>query len=503
MRRSILLLGFTALLWSRAASAQISTSPAQLAPPFEIGRNVSDLDGLTNLYNAGNWPALRHEVQLLLDATSHAATGLPNGGSVIEAVNSSRHYVVVTWIGSDGFGKTMLSRVVMHNPGPVEPFSPDLPGVGVHDGDAVYEVFFSRGTRGRIVDVYASSRDKDQVAETLPAFIQAVAAPLFSAVGFLGGTMSGAVPAAPPPPVAPGVAPPPPPPPPPPVIPIVAATVSRVGLPFARATIKWKAAAKELVDADAFLHDLDGLHADLLFLDSPHAPCTLDYAADAVAIVAASVHNQHCLGPTATSAACRTEVDTALRARFNATTCAGHSPSPVERRELDAVDKKIRKFVVDNLTTTAEAEITFKNRPLTHWSFGAGSGVITTASLSLPRVDIDTKENKIVADPLPRVMTLSFVNWSPLGFDGELDHVGWAERVRPFFGATLTPDFGLAAGGNFLLARGIGLIGGTAVMFSKGAKSDEIGKEPADSDKPYEISYARVKFFIGISFNFK
>ena len=103
---------------------------------------------------------------------------------------------------------------------------------------------------------------------------------------------------------------------------------------------------------------------------------------------------------------------------------------------------------------------------------------------------------------MPRVMTLAFVNWSPAGYDPEADRLSLAERVRPFFGATLTPDFGIAGGANVLLARGIGIVGGVTVMFAKGATVEEINQLPANPDQPFSISFARA-VFVGISYNFK
>ena len=149
---------------------------------------------------------------------------------------------------------------------------------------------------------------------------------------------------------------------------------------------------------------------------------------------------------------------------------------------------------------SVEAELTFKNRPPTHWTFGLGSAVIAHASLTKPRVKLN--DDTIIADPMPRVMTLAFVNWSPAGYDAERDDLSLSERVRPFFGATLTPDFGIAGGVNALLARGIGIVGGVTVMFAKGASPEEINKVPSNPDQPFAISYAKA-VFVGISYNFK
>ena len=51
-----------------------------------------------------------------------------------------------------------------------------------------------------------------------------------------------------------------------------------------------------------------------------------------------------------------------------------------------------------------------------------------------------------------------------------------AERIRPFFGVTITPDFGLTAGVNLLLTRGIGITAGGVLMFANGAGADQIAR---------------------------
>lgn len=531
MRRSILLLGFAVLL-SRAVSAQVSTVPTKVLdkPPIDIGRDTKVLDDLTVLYNGGNWSKLRKEATSLLESTAKAVDPPPvptdpptrpkysdeERKKIKEAVDTTRHYVIVTWIGTDAFGKRFLPRIVVHNKttkketaprtppavssntagkdddeddDSVEPFPTDLPGVGVDDDEAVYEVFFSRGTRGRIAEVYASTRDKDPFVEQLPAFIQAIAAPLFNVVGVLRGSVRTR------PDVERRATP----------DETIAATVARVGLPFERATIKWKAMAKEPVTLEAFTKSLADAAVALKFTDVPNSACGKELVDKDVEVLGTAVGGVQCRGDDEKATAdCTKAIDEALKKAYDEKKekCGGGAPTKDDIADLDAVDKKIRAFVTANLTATAEADVTFKNRPDTHFSLGAGSGVITHATLTLPRVVVD-KEEKLAADPMPRVLTLAFVNWNPWGYDSESDRITWQERTRLFFGATLTPDFGVTAGGNILLVRGVGIIAGSALTFAKGANKDQIGKAPAEPEKPYTISYGQVKLFVGISYNFK
>ena len=150
---------------------------------------------------------------------------------------------------------------------------------------------------------------------------------------------------------------------------------------------------------------------------------------------------------------------------------------------------------------SAYAEFTFRNRPLTRWSFGAGAAVIAAAAVSPPRVDLDSA-GAMVADPLPRALTMAHVNWSPRGYDEDAPDVRLAERYRLFFGAALTPDFGIVAGVNVLLVRGVGIAGGVAFLFARGAHETDIGKAPADPASPFRLTVPAA-LFIGLTWNAK
>jgi hypothetical protein len=124
------------------------------------------------------------------------------------------------------------------------------------------------------------------------------------------------------------------------------------------------------------------------------------------------------------------------------------------------------------------------------------------AHLNRVRTKIDDDSGHLVSDPLPRVMTMAFINWSPGGYDEAASTMSRPERIRAFFGAALTPDFGMVGGVNVLLVRGIGIVGGVGVLFGKGAEPDEIGKAPAASADPFKLALSQ-SLFVGISYNYK
>ena len=472
----------------RAALAQVPTVPESMtAAPFLIRRPPSDLESLTRAYNSSDWAGLQARARDIIciaqrdaaetiepddpreyescaaPASSREAPAAPNrsGSEVAAALDLQRNHVALMWLGSDAFGKPQLMRVVVHRTsGP--PYSLDLPGVssGSRD-DALVELFLSRSPLGRSTSLYTSTRENDPLLAQLPPFIQALAGPLFATIGTIAGNVPGVV--------RETVEVPP--------RPKLAATVKRVGLPFRRAEVRLQAMAREPISTADFAQSARRLASSLSFSDLPHAPCARAFATSLAAELPVVTQASVCTQAAAPNA-CLTAFDVVLSSQFDAAvaSCEGGKP------------------------TAANLDVTFKNRPPSRFAFGAGSAVIARASLTRSRVT--TKDGVLVADPLARVMTMAFVNWSPRGYDAQDPHLSAAERFRVFFGAALTPDFGPAAGLNVLLVRGIGVTVGGAFLFGKGADASEIGSAPVKPVDPYRLSIART-VFAGISYSYK
>ncbi len=335
-----------------------------------------------------------------------------------------------------------------------------------------------------MTSLYTSTREDDPVLAQLPAFAQALAGPLFSTVATMAGRLSahGAVAGMEPPPLW--------------------ATVKRVGLPFRRASVRLQAAAREPVPGEAFAEDAARLAASLAFTRVPHAPCARQLATTLRDELPGVTSTPVCSALDAKPLECLAAFDAVLTSRFEAVAgeCEGGKPSKETRNALEAVDDEFRALVQNGTSASADLDFTFKNRPPSHFALGGGAAVIAAASLTRARVD--TKSGVLVADPLGRVMTLAFVNWSPAGYDEKSPHVSAAERFRPFVGAALTPDFGPAAGLNILIVRGLGLSVGGALLFGKGADASAIGQKPPVPDDPYDLAVARAAF-VGLTYNTK
>ena len=453
-----------AMLLPAAARAQVATAAAPVLGPVETTRPFEDLDTLTAHFNAGRWAPLGALAADILDSIRDRHAG------VRDAIDPDRHHIVMHWIGADTFGTPMLMRVVVHRPRPAVD-SPDLPGLtGVH------EVLLSHSREGQLASLYTSTRAKDPVAEALPGFVQALAGPLFGRVGVLAGSENAGPPTT------------------------LWATVTRVGLPFRRATVKVKAvAADPWLDIAAFGESLRALATRVGFDDVPNSACARGHA-EALAQALTTAAGESCQAATWDHAHCRAALDRALADAFAAQTCGKPSLPGEERSPVALVDKRFRALVAGSLSNSATAELTFRNRPLTRFAFGAGTAVIADARLSHPRVKLD--RGNLVGDPLSRVLTMLFVNVSPRGYDADADRMSAHERVRLFAGAALTPDFGVAGGVNVLMARGIGLSAGVAVLFARGAEAGEVGQPPADSKDPFRLSVATAPF-VGITYNYK
>ena len=510
--KTLLLIG-VALTWGvPRASAQVPTAPESMtAAPFLIRRPPSDLETLTRWYNLSDWIRLQaqardiicvvqRDAQEMIDADDNreyescAATAASvgtasgsqraSGSEVASALDLQRNHVALMWLGADAFGKRQLMRVVVHRTSG-QPYSLDLPGVSAspRDGELV-ELFLSRSPLGRMTSLYTSTREDDPLLKELPAFIQALAGPLFATIGTIAGNVPGVV--------RETVEVPP--------RPKLAATVKRVGLPFRRASIRLEAVAREPVSTGDFAQSALRLASTLSFSTLPRSPCARKLAATLAAELPVVTQAAVCSAATAEPRSCLTAFDTVLSSSFDAAvaSCEGGKLPAGERSALETVDARFRELVETGTSTSANLDVTFKNRPPSRFAFGAGSGVMARASLSRSRVT--TKNGVLVADPLNRVMTTVFVNWSPAGYDAQDPRISPAERFRMFFGAAITPDFGPAFGLNVLLVRGIGVTAGGAFLFGKGADLAEIGKAPAKPDDPYKLSIART-VFVGISYS--
>jgi hypothetical protein len=362
-------------------------------------------------------------------------------------------------------------------------YSADLPGVL-----GLTEVFVAGSVSARGASLYTSTAEKDPLVEQLPGFVQAIFAPLSTTVAGILGRVKGKADARS---FEKAVAPP-----------QLGVIISSVVLPLARASIRLQMQARDLATVEEFTGAVGRLGAALIFDGagrSTPARAQVTKLVDELPVVAAD----KCAASGSTAPApvpCRGALDAEIKAAYDAAMAT--KPSTADADAIELVDQRFRELVVNALSVSAELDVTFKNRPLTHFAFGAGAAVMAYASVSRVRTKLDDDNGLLVSDPLPRVMTMAFVNWSPRGYDAASPSLRASERFRAFFGAALTPDFGVVGGINVLLQRGIGIVGGVGVLFGKGAEAEEVGKPPAASEDPFKLAVGRT-VFVGISYNYR
>jgi hypothetical protein len=292
-----------------------------------------------------------------------------------------------------------------------------------------------------------------------------------------------------------------------PTTPSLAVTVKTVVLPIRRASVHLEMKVNDLVSSKDFTEAVGMLGTTLLFDGAGRSDLARAQIAGLVRELPEAAVSS-CAAPAAApvgtsstrAAACRAALDKVLKSGYDAA-MAG-KPSGADSTAIENVDTQFRALAVNALSSNTNLDITFKNRPVTHLGFGAGTAVIAYGRVNNVRVKIDDDSGTIVSDPLPRVITMAVVNWSPTGYDEGRPALLPSERFRPFFGAALTPDFGVIGGVNVLLVRGIGAVAGAGEVFGKGADANEVGKAPMARKDPFRLAAAHVVFF-GISYSYK
>ena len=109
--------------------AQVATAAESLVTsPIEVTRPPQDLDGLTTIYNIGDWNVLQAAARSVVTVVG-ASASQNDSGAVRDALDLNRNHVAVMWIGADAFGKVRLLRTVVSS-SRREPDNVDLPGLG-------------------------------------------------------------------------------------------------------------------------------------------------------------------------------------------------------------------------------------------------------------------------------------------------------------------------------------------------------------------------------------
>lgn len=475
------------LAMTTGAAAQIPSIPSPLVDRARLNESKGLLDELTAAYNRGDWKHLQKKGADVLKKVCVAQ----------RPIDAGRDYVLLVWPGEDQAGESALRWAVIHEPAPDE-YVAALPGLKHAGRRKLYEVYLGADTRARFGSYYLSTRVDDPLPSQLPAFVQAVSTPLTALAA--GTTPPPFKPAAVAPGMVMGLSPDPCAP--QPVEDPLYVTVRRVDLPMRRADVS---AALASFEPKVFAEAAADLAQSLSRGEVSHDLCARNLSTEMAKTAIEISRGSACAAPPADATpeerkAAAEECATAYDAKLSETYSTAIAACPATR-DVDAavhVNREFRKFVSTPAGDKLKAEAVLKNRPYAHLNLGALSSFILSGGTTKPRAVV--ADGKVVEDPLPRPLTAAVVNWSIQGVDTQRRSPRFPERFHLFGGATLTPDFGLTAGLNFTIYRGLGVNAGRAWLFHKTAPADALDKAPSSSD-PLSVATAGV-WFAGFSYSF-
>ncbi|MFB3854432.1 MAG: hypothetical protein ACE148_11485 [Vicinamibacterales bacterium] len=487
--------------------AQVPTAAEPVGGPVRTGLGVETLDELDARFRAGDLASAARVAGEIVRAAAGA-------GLEPDACDLTRNHVALVWAAESPDGSPVLRR--LHLPySDRRPYAMDLPGISHPESQGkLYEIFVAPDARATLASTYHSTRDGDPLVAQVPEMAEAVLGPFFALAAGLAGELQaagargrqGALPERIPAERA-GI--------------FLHVTAARVVLPFDRETVKVTSVASIPVSAESFARSAAELARSLRFQQVHDSKCGRAHTerlADVAAEVAAT---PACTSAAAGAGACLAAFDKAFAETrtVSAAECAAlhagdagrnaaaagvssATQAPAEDlKAIDHVESRFRELAARSGPVRVQASVTFRNRPLAHFSFGLGGGVIVAGRLNRPRVRED--RGLLVSDPLGREFSMAFVNWSPSGYDPHAERVSRSERFRPFAGAILTPDFGVGAGLSVVAVRGLGVnLGGGLLVTRAPAAGDRIGFPPADAKRPFALGVARV-LYIGAGYTFR
>lgn len=399
-------------------------------------------------------------------------------------------------------------------PGDEEPYSSRLPGI-----DQFFDVFLHIGEPGEIHSEYNSTAVANPVLEKLPSFVKQV--DLGGIARLVRDGPEG-------------------------VQPMLYLQISRVDLPFSRASISVKDAAKIPAPFDsAKISSRAGeLETSLNVREAGGAPCARRVASclrqavqaelllDKVAIgnaLKAAAKKENCpdgdwteydppeekcgkpiIGTTdrekcylhpgeGSKARClaeaRIESVYASVASKDAACTAATMDDFAAATKVESSFKKL----VQGKAVEAKAESVYSNVPQSYISLGVLAGVLGDTGGD-GRYKLDS--GKISADPVTGTLSMAILNFHPWGYNPKSERLSWGERSRLFVGAVLTPEFGLGAGVGVSLVKGLSVNFGYAWMRVDTTRGgDAAGGAPSNLKDPFRNGVARSGFF-GFSYAF-
>jgi hypothetical protein len=477
------------------AFGQVQVSPATVAGPIQIGATVADLAALDLAFRTGDFALAEKQAGDLIVAARTAVQGDATvaalwarldraketgpKGALADALDPKKNIIAVVWVSEDVPGKLVVRR--LHLPRVANHRNAlDLPGVSAASGKSLYEFFVAADRLSVLRSGYTFTREESEVAAQLPAFAERIAGPLFTLVSALRSAEDVA-------PRARASAW---------VSSHVFATITRVTVPYSRASVQWTARAVVPMAEREFRERAEALASKWRLVNAPHSPAAADFAADLATTVVEVAGSQVCWTESSDGAKCLKAFADQLTAHYDNATNPGLS-----KEDKNNIDADFRRFVFELKPLEVETQAAFRNIPPIRATLGVAAGVVLKDWPKDTRVDLS--DGMLVADPMRSQLAMVTVNWTPWGYDADAFHVSRAERFRLFGGAVLTPDFGVGVGGAVLLARGLAINAGVAWLFFRAPDDkSQVGGPPADPQDPFSLGYTTA-VILGVSYNFK
>jgi len=462
------------------AEAQTPTVPIPVTGPCslpELDRpdptdaaktiKVKPTAALTGSFQSGDAALLKKDVIQIRDHIK--------GKGLCKVEFSSADYLLITWVADTALGDTALLAAVVHE-GSGEGYVSRLPGLSTGGTPKLYQIFVSNDEHDVLASVYMSTREENPLLKQIPEVAEKILEPMLALLSANMSTETSARKRAQ-------------------TVPAGWATVARVDLPYARATVKIEMRAALAVTEAALKNASTKLKNRLTLIDVPYSidAKNLATALDTVVVTNA----EGCLSAKPPDS-CLSKLDPEFKNKYNGT-CSGCSEEETKARRL--VDAKFRTLVADLHNEELSGKAELRNVPLTKYSFGLMTAFSFLRSSNAPRVKLD--EGVLEHDPLDRQLTMVTFNVAFNRYDSDAFTISRPERHRWFIGAAITPTFGVGFGYSFLPVRGLGINVGYAVLgISTAAGGRQVGEAPASTNDPFKLGGTETAFF-GLSYNFK
>jgi hypothetical protein len=427
---------------------------------------------LTQAFQSGDWD---HFKTLVTNIRKLFESG--KGCAPADSAPTAADYFVIAWTGASPLGDPGLLSTVVHF-GAGDSYALRLPGITSGGTPKLYQIFIGDGPKDELAASYVSTREENPLLAQIPDVASKIFDPLIalaSATQAKGRTER-----------------------------VAAqrkdaesgwASLARVDLPFARASVKLGMRASATPTEQGLTKTSAALKSRLSLLDVPHSTRAVTLATN---LDKAMVDNaKNCLGAVP-PASCLSVLDPVFNGYYNGT-CTGCSDE--DAKSVKLVDAEYRKLAAELGTEDLDATMDLRNVPLTRHSFGLTSGYSFQRRYKQPRAKLT--DGVFESDPLDRPMTMAVFNTAFNVYDADAFAMTEAEKHRWFIGAVLTPTIGISAGYTYSPIRGLGVNVGYALLaIDAPAEGKALGEAPNDASDAFKLSYAKA-WFVGLSYNFK